>query len=49
MRIIAYNIVALALIGLASLLVIMNKDGWGWCVIAAVIVTAVPVADSKES
>jgi len=37
MKWIAYNIVALAFIVLAGLLIYLNRDGWGWCIFCALL------------
>lgn len=44
MRFIAYNIVPILLVGLAGLLIYLNKEGWGWCVFAAVCTAVYPTS-----
>jgi hypothetical protein len=48
MKYIAYNFVAVCLLVLAALLAYWNKDGWGWCIVAAIICAVFPTGDSKK-
>jgi hypothetical protein len=42
MKFISYNIVAICFIALAAVFVILNRDGWGWCMLCALITTILP-------
>lgn len=49
MRFIGYNFVPILLILLAGYMVHLNRDGWYWCIIAALILAVFPSgADEKK-
>lgn len=48
MRFIGYNIIPILLIGLAWLLILMNKDGYGWCIASVVLTTVIPSCNCND-
>ena len=42
MKWIAYNAVPICLIGLAAYLIYLDRGGWGWVIIAAVLTSVAP-------
>ena len=42
MKYLAYNIIPLCLIGLATYLIYLNRSGWGWLIFAAILLAVYP-------
>ena len=48
MNFIGYNIIPIFLIILAAFLIYLDKDGWGWCIFGAIVLSVTPSSKSEK-
>ena len=49
MKFIGYNIVPICLLALAAFLIYLDRDGWGWCIFGAIILSVYPASKSSDN
>ena len=48
MKGIGYNIVSICLLAIAAYLIYLDREGWGWCVFAALLVSVSPTGSDED-